>query len=48
MAFFTTFHLQYKLEGHTAEIYDIAFKESKNLLLTTSDDQTAKLYTLQL
>lgn len=33
------------LSGHTSEIYEMSYNKSKSLLLTTSDDNTAKLFT---
>lgn len=40
-----TGQLKRTLEGHTSEIYDISYDKNKSLLLTTSEDNTAKLFT---
>ena len=40
--------LKFKLLGHANNIHDICYHEKKNLLLTVSEDKTAKIYTLPL
>lgn len=40
--------LQFTLEGHAAEVYDIRLRKSTNELLTTSEDKTAKIFKLDL
>lgn len=37
--------LKQTLLGHRSDIYDMHYNKSKAQLLTTSDDNTAKLYT---
>lgn len=43
-----TFSLQFTLEGHAAEVYDIRLRKATNELLTTSEDKTAKIFKLDL
>jgi angio-associated migratory cell protein len=38
--------LKFKLLGHADNIHDVAYNEKKNLLLTVSEDQTAKIFNL--
>jgi angio-associated migratory cell protein len=38
--------LKFELLGHANNIHDLAYHEKKNLLLTVSEDKTAKLFTL--
>lgn len=33
------------LKGHTSEIYDLSYSKTRSLILTTSDDKTAKIFT---
>lgn len=40
-----TGQLKQTLQGHRSDIYDMTYNKSKALLLTTSDDNTAKLFT---
>lgn len=40
-----TGQLKRTLEGHLSDIYDMVYSKSRGLLLTTSDDNTAKVYT---
>lgn len=38
--------LKFSLLGHSNNIHDLAYHEKKNLLLTVSEDKTAKIFTL--
>lgn len=40
-----TGQLKRTLEGHTSEIYDLVYDKKRSLLLTTSEDKTAKVFT---
>lgn len=45
---FRILYLQFTLEGHAAEVYDIRLRKATNELLTTSEDKTAKIFKLDL